>query len=648
MRRRRVVDGQPSASPSTACIRPASSRRARPTAWWPRSTPWCASPADLEALFRRLTERIVFLTQGGQPPELDPKLPPADSGILGPMVAPDDLTITVSLGASLFDGPAVARAAQAAPASAHGAVSQRRARAGALPRRPVAAVLRQHAGHQHPRAARHREEPVGVPGAALAAGRQRAGGVRRNPDGTRQSARNFLGFRDGIRQSRIPPMPAPMDRIVWVGADSGEPDWAVGGSYQAVRIIRNFVERWDRTPLRRAAAHHRAPEGQRRAARRHRASTTCRDYAATPTARSRRSTRISGCANPRKPATEENLILRRPFNYSNGVTRSGQIDQGLLFIVYQADLEKGFITVQNRLNGEPLEEYIKPVGGGYFFVLPGVRERAAISARTLVAAVASTDRTIPEGRQRRPDRMKLAPLLAAATLSVLTAPMAAAASTDATLDLVEPIANYKLYVAENTAKLVEDTGTFVGAIKAGDLEKAKALYAPTRMSYETVEPIAELFSRSRRVDRRARRRLREGREGPDLHRLPPHRIRPVGDGQHRRARRLRRQAARRRQGPRPAHRRPHLPARNGRGRRRGADGRGRGDQDLRRGGPLQPHRPVGLQGQLRRRRRRSSSWSSRCSPRTATSSPRSPATSRPSTRRSPSTRRATATRPTTS
>ena len=90
--------------------------------------------------------------------------------------------------------------------------------------------------------------------------------------------------------------------------------------------------------------------------------------------------------------------------------------------------------------------------------------------------------------------MKLAPLLAAGTLLVLTAPMAAAASTDATLDLVEPIANYKLYVAENTAKLVEDTGKFVEAIKAGDVDKAKALYAPTRMSYETVEPIAELFS----------------------------------------------------------------------------------------------------------------------------------------------------------
>ena len=69
-----------------------------------------------------------------------------------------------------------------------------------------------------------------------------------------------------------------------------------------------------------------------------------------------------------------------------------------------------------------------------------------------------------------------------------------AGAADPSLDLVGPLSDYKIYVAENTAKLVEDTTAFTDAVKAGDLDKAKTLFAPTRTSYEKIEPIAELFS----------------------------------------------------------------------------------------------------------------------------------------------------------
>lgn len=69
-----------------------------------------------------------------------------------------------------------------------------------------------------------------------------------------------------------------------------------------------------------------------------------------------------------------------------------------------------------------------------------------------------------------------------------------AAKGDALLSLGEAITAYQAYVVGETAQLVSGTKAFTDAVKAGDIEKAKALYAPTRQHYERIEPIAELFS----------------------------------------------------------------------------------------------------------------------------------------------------------
>lgn len=87
--------------------------------------------------------------------------------------------------------------------------------------------------------------------------------------------------------------------------------------------------------------------------------------------------------------------------------------------------------------------------------------------------------------------MKINQLLVAGTWLLGSAVFA---QTPAALDLVAPVAEYKIYVGENVDQLVNDTTVFVQAIKAGNVEKAKSLYAPTRVSYERIEPIAELFS----------------------------------------------------------------------------------------------------------------------------------------------------------
>ena len=81
----------------------------------------------------------------------------------------------------------------------------------------------------------------------------------------------------------------------------------------------------------------------------------------------------------------------------------------------------------------------------------------------------------------------------ALSLLMSLSPLAAFAAT-APLDLVGPVSDYKIYVTEEIGELVTQTKAFTDAINKGDLATAKKLYAPTRVHYESIEPIAELFS----------------------------------------------------------------------------------------------------------------------------------------------------------
>lgn len=65
------------------------------------------------------------------------------------------------------------------------------------------------------------------------------------------------------------------------------------------------------------------------------------------------------------------------------------------------------------------------------------------------------------------------------------------------------VADYREYLEQNTDELLAKTKPFVAAVEAGNVAKAKALYASARIPYEKIEPVAESFgSLDPRIDAR--------------------------------------------------------------------------------------------------------------------------------------------------
>ncbi len=324
--------------------------------------------AGLARTLRALTGTARELVEGRTRAPTVQWAPPQDTGVLG-ADAPAGAAVTVSVGASLFDdryGLADRRpsALQKMPFLANDRLDPERSHGDLLVTvqadRPDVLA---HSLRQLMRATRS-----GLVLHWLLDGYSRPDPHQQRA-GTTQN-RNLMGFKDGSANPDARD-DALMDQLVWVQPDDDEPGWAVDGSYQAVRVIRMFVEHWDRTPLReqeQIIGRHKvsgSPLGQKQE---HRDPA----YDEDP-----RGARIPldahiRLANPRDEQALARRVLRRGFNFTRGFDGSGTLDQGLAFISYQRRLAQ-FLEMQERLKGEPLEEYTLVQGGGFFFALPGVR-----------------------------------------------------------------------------------------------------------------------------------------------------------------------------------------------------------------------------------------------------------------------------------
>ena len=336
--------------------------------------------AALSGALQALTEEARRLATGVVDAGRDPLQPPVDNLILGPVPAADSLTITVSLGPSLFDtryGLSDRRPKQLVemPAFPNDTLQPERVHGDLLVQ--VCGGSDETCIHALRRLMRATRDSMVVRWMLPGFNQPNTLGAGRT------STRNLLGFKDGTANLSTAD-DGLMDDLVWVAAGDDEPAWAADGSYHVVRIIRMRVEFWDRTPLRTQET----IIGRKKSSGAPLDGTTetdAPDFAADPEGKTFRLDGHIRLANPRSAETDSNRILRRGFSYSLGFDAAGHFDQGLLFQCFQRDLEAGFVTVQNRLNGEALEEYITPVGGGYFFALPGVQDEHDWYGRALLA-----------------------------------------------------------------------------------------------------------------------------------------------------------------------------------------------------------------------------------------------------------------------
>ncbi|MGW4824767.1 Dyp-type peroxidase [Streptomyces sp. NPDC004227] len=338
-----------------------------------------ANRRELTELFRTLTARARFLTAGGRPPKAPSTAAPSSTGILGPTVVADGLTLTVGVGASLFDD-----------------------RYGLRARKPVQLVTMTPFRHDDldpalsqgdllvQICADHRDTTVNAlldiltHTKSAAKLRWRIDG-QRNPERPVGVRRDWFGFKDGIANPDTTNA-AKMDQVVWVQPKSAEPAWAAGGTYHVVRIVHFFIEAWQKVPVvqqerifgrRKASGAPIYAQGENDSDLLDPIYTNDPQGLITPLDSHIR------LANPQTPQTAAtSTILCRSYDYDRSPNLP-ELDMGHAFICFQQELET-YIAMQTRLEGEALVPYISPRGGGYFFALPGVRDDSDYYARGLL------------------------------------------------------------------------------------------------------------------------------------------------------------------------------------------------------------------------------------------------------------------------
>ncbi|GAA0334895.1 iron uptake transporter deferrochelatase/peroxidase subunit [Micropruina glycogenica] len=318
-----------------------------------------ATRQSLQVLLARWSAAISQLVQGRPIGPIEPARPDAVGTDTGEAegLAPASLTVTVGLGPGVFD-------------DRFDLADKRPALLQPLPRIPgdtlkpeltggdlsiqACADDPQVAYHAVRNLARMVTSTAQTHWVVLGFGRASAGPGQETP-------RNLMGFKDGTRNVSSD---ADYDQFVWL-KDAG---WMTGGTYQVARKILMTIETWD---------FDRISDQQRIFGRTKDEGAPLsgeKEFDTPDFALKTDGAHVIDQASHIALAAPENnagvKILRRGYNFTDGLNDQGLLDAGLLFISYQNDPQH-FVDLQAKLGRfDLLNEYIRHVGSAIFAVPP--------------------------------------------------------------------------------------------------------------------------------------------------------------------------------------------------------------------------------------------------------------------------------------
>lgn len=182
--------------------------------------------------------------------------------------------------------------------------------------------------------------------------------------------RNMFGFKDGTSNITAEDTDG-LVRHVWAGAEDG-PGWMTGGSYLVARRIRMAIEPWDRTSL----------GEQEEIVGRYKGNGAALggtdEFADVDFAALRADGEpMVGIDSHVRLAHASTLggvrILRRGYNFIDGVDAEGHLDAGLFFICFVRDPGAQFVPMQQALSTrDVMMEYLVHTSSALFACPPGV------------------------------------------------------------------------------------------------------------------------------------------------------------------------------------------------------------------------------------------------------------------------------------